>query len=73
MQAFAENQCQPTLREGVLREQLQACYNEQEVLAQQHQLLLVERDILYKTLMQVAVTDVITGLPNHQAVITRLD
>ena len=66
-------QCQPTAHESVLREQLQACYNEQEVLAQQHQMLLVERDLLYKTLMQVAVTDVITGLPNHQAVINRLD
>jgi diguanylate cyclase (GGDEF)-like protein/putative nucleotidyltransferase with HDIG domain len=68
-----EKQSQSTHREGALREQLQACFNEQEVLAQQHQLLLVERDQLYWTLMQVMVTDAITGLPNHQAVINRLE
>jgi diguanylate cyclase (GGDEF)-like protein len=37
------------------------------------QLLLDERDLLYRTLMQVAVTDVMTGLPNHQAVMSRLE
>jgi diguanylate cyclase (GGDEF)-like protein/putative nucleotidyltransferase with HDIG domain len=68
-----KKQSQPTYREGALREQLQACYNEQEVLAQQHQLLLAERDLLYWALIQAAVTDVITGLPNHQAVINRLE
>ena len=37
------------------------------------QLLLDERNLLYQKLMRLAVTDVITGLPNHQAVITRLE
>src|SRR5947209_3893134 len=68
-----EKQCQPTSREVALREQLQASYNEQEILVQQQQALLVERDQLYWDLTQVAVTDAITGLPNYQAVISRLD
>jgi len=68
-----EKQSQPASCKVALREQLQASYNEQEVLVQQHQALLVERDQLYWTLMQVALTDAMTGLPNHQAVMSRLD
>ncbi len=68
-----KKQSRPTRGELLLREELQASYNEQEVLVQHQQVLLTERDDLYRMLMQVAVTDAITGLPNHQAVINRLD
>jgi diguanylate cyclase (GGDEF)-like protein/putative nucleotidyltransferase with HDIG domain len=68
-----QKQPRPTCREAALREQLQASYHEQDVLVQQHQLLLAERDDLYWELMQAVVTDPMTSLPNHQAVINRLD
>src|SRR5579863_9097246 len=44
-----------------------------EILAQQHQLLLNERDQLYLAMLQLARTDAMLGLPNHEAAISRLD
>ena len=60
-------------REVVLREKLQASYHERDILLQQHKMLLGELDQLYWEMVQVALTDAITGLPNHQAVMSQLD
>jgi diguanylate cyclase (GGDEF)-like protein/putative nucleotidyltransferase with HDIG domain len=60
-------------REVALREKLQASYHERDILLQQHQMLLGELDQLYWEMVQVALTDAITGLPNHQAVMSQLD
>lgn len=60
-------------REAALREKLQASYQEQDILLQQHQILLGELERLYWEMVQVALTDAITGLPNHQAVMSQLD
>ncbi|HZS77977.1 MAG TPA: amino acid permease [Ktedonobacteraceae bacterium] len=53
-------------REVTLRGQLQEAYDQQQVL-------LAELDRLYHEQAQAAVTDAVTGLPNHRAVISRLD
>ncbi len=55
-----------------LRKKLQASYLERDILLQQHQVLLGELDQLYWEMLQVALTDTITGLPNHQAVMSQL-
>ncbi len=68
-----DKQHRATSREAALREQLQESYHEQEVLVQQHQVLLVELNRLNWHLTQVALTDTLTSLPNHQAVISKLD
>jgi len=60
-------------REVALREQLQSSYDEQEILVQQQQVLLAEVDRLYREQAQAAITDAVTGLPNHRAVISRID
>ncbi|MDQ6659398.1 MAG: APC family permease, partial [Chloroflexota bacterium] len=60
-------------REIVLREQLQQAFDEQETLVMQQQELLSEVDRLYREQALAAVTDAITGLPNHRAIITRLE
>jgi diguanylate cyclase (GGDEF)-like protein len=60
-------------REIALREQLQAAYDEQELLLRQHQELLAELDRLYREQAEAAVTDAITGLPNHRAIMSRVD
>jgi diguanylate cyclase (GGDEF)-like protein len=56
-----------------LREQLQDLYAEQQVLVAQQQELLAEVDRLYREQAQLAVTDAITGLPNHRAIMSRLE
>ena len=60
-------------REITLREELQNAYDEQQVLVAQQQELLSEVDRLYREQAQAAVTDAITSLPNHRAVMSRLD
>ena len=53
-------------REVLLREQLQEGYDQQQVLVQ-------ELDRLYREQAQAAVSDSVTGLPNHRAIMGRLD
>lgn len=53
-------------RETTLRAQLQEAYDEQQEL-------LAEVDRLYREQAKAAVTDAITGLPNHRAVMSRID
>ncbi len=60
-------------REIALREQLQAAYDEQELLLRQQQELLAELDRLYREQAKAAITDAITGLPNHRAIMSLVD
>jgi HD-GYP domain-containing protein (c-di-GMP phosphodiesterase class II) len=60
-------------REVALRARLQEAYDEQYILVQQQQELLAEVDQLYKEQAQTAATDAITGLPNHRALMSRLE
>ena len=76
-----------TAREKKLRAQLQKTYEQQEVLVaqlqearreqdmavQQQQVLLDEVKRLYDEQKQAAVTDAITNLPNHRAIMKHLD
>ena len=62
-----------TTREKKLRAQLQEAYNEQHVLVQQQQELLAEVDRLYHEQAEAAVTDAVSGLPNHRAIMARID
>lgn len=73
MYALLGEQKQVNHREIALREELQNAYNEQEVLVAQQQELLSEVDRLYREQARAAVTDAITGLPNHRAIMNRLD
>lgn len=57
----------------VVHEQMQETHQEQEILIQQQQELLAEVDRLYREQTQAAITDAITGLPNHRAVMSRVD
>jgi diguanylate cyclase (GGDEF)-like protein len=63
--ALAEQQ-RMTKREALLRGQLQEAYDQQQVLVH-------ELHRLYQEQAQAAVTDSVTGLPNHRAVMGRLD
>lgn len=60
-------------REVELRQQLQEAYAEQEILVLQQGELLSEVDKLYREQSQAAVTDAVTGLPNHRAIMSRLN
>lgn len=71
--ALVGEQRRLTTREKKLRTQLQEAYNDQQILVQQQQELLSEVDRLYREQAQAAVTDAVTGLPNHRAVIARID
>jgi len=62
-----------TSNEKMLRAQLQASYDEQEILVQHQNHLLAERDYLYFALLDAASLDGLSGLPNYQAVMRRLD
>jgi diguanylate cyclase (GGDEF)-like protein len=53
-------------QEVVLRAQLQSSYDEQQIL-------LAEVERLYQEQARAALTDAITGLPNHRAVMKRID
>lgn len=56
-----------------LRLKLQESYTEQENLAQSQQQLLLEWDRLFREQKRLAVTDVITGLPNHREIMAQLE
>ena len=56
----------------IAHQQLQETHYEQEISIQQQQELLEEVDRLYREQAQAAVTDTITGLPNHRAVMSRI-
>ena len=71
--ALLSEQRQLNAREVVLRAQLQESYDEQQILVQQQQVLLAEVDRLYQEQSQAALTDAITSLPNHRAVMRRID
>lgn len=73
MYTLLSEQKQVNHREVALREELQNAYNEQEVLVAQQQELLAEVDRLYREQALAAVTDAITGLPNHRAIMSKLD
>jgi diguanylate cyclase (GGDEF)-like protein len=53
-------------RQVALRSQLQEAYDQQQTL-------LSELDRLYREQSQAAVTDAVTGLPNHRAIMSKLD
>src|SRR6266699_1142913 len=61
-----EDQRRANCREVTLREQLQEAYEQQQVL-------LAEVDRWYREQALAAVTDTLTGLPNHRAVMNKLD
>jgi diguanylate cyclase (GGDEF)-like protein len=71
--ALVGEQRRLTTREKKLRARLQESYNEQQILVQQQQELLAEVDRLYHEQAEAAITDAVTGLPNHRAVIARID
>ena len=56
----------------VAHTQMQETHQEQEILIQQQQELLSEVDRLYREQTRAAVTDAVTGLPNHRAVMSRI-
>ncbi len=64
---------QMTDHEKMLQAELKASYDEQEILVQHQNDLLAERDQLYVALLEAAYTDGLSGLPNYQAVMHRLD
>src|SRR5438270_3442901 len=57
----------------MLRARLQASYDEQEILVQHQSDLMTERDHLYFALIDAVYIDGLSGLPNYQAVMHRLD
>ena len=57
----------------VAHEQMQESHEEQKILIQQQQELLAEVERLYREQAQAAITDAITGLPNHRAVMSRVN
>lgn len=61
------------MQQETLVMQLKESYSEQEMLVLQQQELLTEVDRLYREQAQAAITDAITGLPNHRAVMARLE
>jgi len=73
MHALLGEQRRVNSREVALRQELQASYEEQQMLVQQQQVLLAAVDRLYREQALAAVTDAITGLPNHRAVMSRLE
>ncbi len=60
-------------RECDLHNRLREAYDEQQVSILQQKILLDDLNRLYREQEQVAVTDAVTGLPNHRAFIKRLD
>ncbi len=66
VQASLEEQRRLNEQEANLRTQLQESYEQQLVL-------LEEVNILYHQHAEAAVTDAITGLPNHRAVMSKID
>ncbi len=66
VQASLQEQLRLNAQEANLRSQLQESYEQQRVL-------LEEVNILYHEHAAAAVTDAITGLPNHRAVMNKID
>ena len=62
-----------TDEETLLQAQLQASYDEQEILVQHQNDLLAERDLSLFCITDAVYTDGLSGLPNYQAVMHRLD
>ncbi len=73
MYALLREQKQVNARELQLRAQLQETYDEQQVLVQQQQVLVAELNRLYHEQAQAALTDAVTGLPNHRAIIGAIE
>ena len=73
MHATLSEQRRVTDREVLLRTQLEEAYSEQKIIVDQQQVLLAEVNRLYRERSQAAITDAITGLPNHRAVMSRLE
>jgi diguanylate cyclase (GGDEF)-like protein len=72
MQSLLGEQRRINTREKELREELMESYKEQQLLVEQQQILLAEVGRLYHEQSQAAVTDAVTGLPNHRAIMSRL-
>ena len=66
VQASLQEQLRLNAQEADLRSQLQESYEQQRVL-------LEEVNILYHEHAQAAITDAITGLPNHRALMSKID
>ncbi len=66
LKALLHKQQSMNNQESELRNQLQEAYTQQQEL-------LMEVDRLYREQTQAAVTDAVTGLPNHRAIMSRLD
>lgn len=60
-------------RECDLHNRLREAYDEQQVSILQQKILLDDLNRLYREQEQAAVTDSVTGLPNHRAFVRRLD
>src|SRR2546425_1818106 len=73
MHALLGEQRRLNSREVTLRQELQESYEEQQMLVQQQQELLAEVDRLYREQARAAVTDAVTSLPNHRAVMSRVE
>jgi diguanylate cyclase (GGDEF)-like protein/putative nucleotidyltransferase with HDIG domain len=79
-QSLLKEQRRVNSREVALRaqletahQQLQESHGEQEILIEQQKELLAEVGRLYREQAQAAVTDAITGLPNHRAIMSQID
>lgn len=72
MQTLFGKQRRINTSEKELRDELVDSYKEQQLLVEQQQILLAEVGRLYHEQSQAAVTDTITGLPNHRAIMCRL-
>jgi diguanylate cyclase (GGDEF)-like protein len=72
MRALFSAQRSVNSREWKLREELLDSSKEQQLLVEQQQILLAEVSRLYHEQSQAAVTDAVTGLPNHRAIMSRL-
>ncbi len=66
VQASLQEQRRQNAQEANLRAQLQESYEQQQIL-------LEEVDHLYREHAQAAITDAITGLPNHRSVMNSID
>jgi diguanylate cyclase (GGDEF)-like protein len=73
MYALLREQKQATEREMRLHAKLQESFNEQQVLVQQQQVLVDELNRLYHEQALAALTDAVTGLPNHRAIIAEIE
>lgn len=73
LQQAYEVQRQAYNRECDLHSKLQEAYDEQQISILQQKLLLRELNRLYREQEKAAITDPVTGLPNHRAFMQRMD